>query len=150
MPLPNPQDVSVHGGIAFRFGDEIKMHGNYYASWKIYADAQCVCFYTSGALNSCALGGLSGFRSADFRGKFFTETKNIDALASFLDVRADNCNAWNPKEFIFVLGPSFRPLALVEHPLVKEVDAWKNKSHDGWVVRMYRLSLKKDFDETPS
>jgi hypothetical protein len=119
-------------------------------------DGQKLCDYVGWGFASCSVALLENFKayvrdytnSKNTKSNWELLTENQEALFEFLN--CTGCDNWLPREYLMVLSPmqirSFQSAGkFLEHPCIKEVDHWTNKSHGGNRISLYRISLQKDF-----
>lgn len=102
------------------------------------------CMLEEWAFASCA---VNCFYNMNTGSTLWANKENIDALIAFLTVTAGYPGGWKPGEFYFCVTPHQRDLlpVLTNHPCVKLIDKFKNKSHGDNIMHLYRLSFTKDF-----
>ena len=102
-----------------------------------------LCLRQHWSLGGCGTAALQKFS----RSSFWNERKNIDALIEFLHEPLPDIDEWQMDEFLFTLTNLQLPryAALVEHPLVKQIDQWTNKAHGPSDICLFRLSIQGDW-----
>jgi hypothetical protein len=116
--------------------------GHHSSIHKLNFNGHGICNIQKWGFNSCAVMNLQGF------GYYLTEF-DVDKMFQFLN-EWGTTGEYKPKEYYFLLSKrqytTVEPLKkMVEHPNVKMLDTFTNKSHDSTGVSLFRYSEKMDF-----
>lgn len=149
MPLGKECSAEV-SGIKFALTSPKEAYTHYFGDYVLTVNGNAFCYYGAWAYSSCAAATLCGFGRFYQIHNFLSEKKNVDALIEFLDKHIMNAGgAYIPHEVYVLLSgtqtksPAFK--GFLEHPCVRQIDAYKNKAHDSSGVNLFRLSIQKDF-----
>jgi hypothetical protein len=112
---------------------------------KLFCNNEPLCDIEEWLFRSCAVFGMSGF-STNYHNILWTP-ELVEALILWF---ADNKGAqggypWREILFCLTCYQADEMSALVKSPHVKLIDKFTNKAHSGTPMRLYRLSVDKDF-----
>lgn len=108
-----------------------------------YGGSQTLCLRQHWSLGGCGTAALQKFSYSTF----WREKEKIDALIEFLHEPVADIDEWQIDEFLFTLTNTQlnHYTALINHPLVKQIDQWTNKAHGPSDICLFRLSIQGDW-----
>lgn len=123
--------------------------------WTVFWNGQFLITHTHWVMSCCGLDTLCkpNYYLSTEKDWFWNRKDCVDAFFSWLHKEKPPApQEYHPKEYLFLLAdrPSKTLInnyykELVSHPLVKQIDSFKNKSHGPNTLYLYRLSLLGDF-----